>query len=30
LLMWPALLAGFHYFSHHKDEAHDERSRHHD
>jgi formate dehydrogenase iron-sulfur subunit len=30
MLMWPALLAGFHYLSHHKDEAHDERSRHHD
>ncbi len=30
LLMWPALLVGFHYFSHRKDEAHDEHSRHHD
>jgi len=29
LLMWPALLAGFHYLSHRKDEAHEERSRHH-
>ena len=28
LLMWPALLMGFHYFSHDKDEARKERSRH--
>ncbi len=30
LLMWPALLAGFHYLSHNKGEAHDERSSHHE
>lgn len=29
LLIWPALLAGFHYLSHHKGEAHDENSRRH-
>ena len=29
MLMWPALLAGFHYLSHGKDEHHEERSRHH-
>jgi formate dehydrogenase iron-sulfur subunit len=28
LLMWPALLMGFHYFSHNKDESHGEHSRH--
>jgi len=28
LLMWPALLMGFHYFFHGKDGAHDEHSRH--
>jgi formate dehydrogenase iron-sulfur subunit len=28
MLMWPALLMGFHYFSHLKGEAHEERSRH--
>ena len=30
LLMWPALLIGFHYLSHGKDEAHGERPRRHD
>ncbi|MFZ0931637.1 MAG: 4Fe-4S dicluster domain-containing protein [Syntrophobacteraceae bacterium] len=29
MLMWPALLAGFHYLSHGKDEHHEESSRHH-
>jgi Fe-S-cluster-containing dehydrogenase component len=29
MLMWPALLAGFHYLSHGKDEHHEERSRRH-
>ncbi len=28
LLIWPALLAGFHYFSHGKDDAHEDRSHH--
>ncbi len=28
LLIWPALLSGFHYFSHRKDEVEKERSRH--
>ncbi len=30
LLIWPALLAGFHYLSHRKGEPHDDSSRHHD
>ncbi len=28
MLIWPALLAGFHYLSHGKDEGHEDRSRH--
>jgi hypothetical protein len=30
MLLWPALLAGFHYFSHGKGEAHGEHPRRHD